>query len=156
MFWVRITFSTKYPYRLEQVALLVGFKCYSDICFYKLICYSVQVVAYECILASVTSLVTILSEKPNCPDCSWLERVFFVFLFYSFVFSPFWSETSERILTSMKIFYLSFYDPKTWEKSKSFCIQKNKFPEFPVWLSGNKPDRYSWGCGFDPWPHWVG
>ena len=30
------------------------------------------------------------------------------------------------------------------------------FWEFPLWLSGNEPDYYPWGCGFNPWPHPVG
>ena len=28
--------------------------------------------------------------------------------------------------------------------------------EFPLLLSGNKPDYYPQGCGFNPWPRSVG
>ena len=27
--------------------------------------------------------------------------------------------------------------------------------EFPLWLFGNEPNYYAWGCRFDPWPHSV-
>ena len=32
---------------------------------------------------------------------------------------------------------------------------KAELSEFPLWLSGNKPHKYLWGCGFNPWPQSV-
>ena len=34
-------------------------------------------------------------------------------------------------------------------------VWKTWLLEFPLWLSGNKPDQYPWGCGFDPQPRSV-
>ena len=34
--------------------------------------------------------------------------------------------------------------------------KKNKKRRFPLWLSGNEPNWYPWGCRFDPWPRSVG
>ena len=35
-------------------------------------------------------------------------------------------------------------------------IHKRVDEEFALRLSGNEPDWYPWGCGFDPWPPSVG
>ena len=55
--------------------------------FFKLISYSVQV-TYECTFVPVISLVTILSENLQIVITVVDESVL-LFLFYSFVFSPF-------------------------------------------------------------------
>ena len=38
----------------------------------------------------------------------------------------------------------------------SMITIKRQFPEFPLWLSGNESDEYSWGHRFDSWPHSSG
>ena len=35
-------------------------------------------------------------------------------------------------------------------------LKKSSLLEFPLWLSGNDPDQYPRGHGFDPWPRSVG
>ena len=47
-----------------------------------------------------------------------------------------------------------------WHRSAAACelmLDARKhgsrtWGEFPLWLSGNEPNQYPWGCGFDPWP----
>ena len=36
------------------------------------------------------------------------------------------------------------------------CLRIKHSLEFPSWLSGNEPDQYPWGCGFNPWPSSMG
>ena len=49
-----------------------------------------------------------------------------------------------------------------WKQNNIYRVEKNLQQimdenfhvwEFPLWLSGNKPDLYPWGHGFDPRPH---
>ena len=35
----------------------------------------------------------------------------------------------------------------------TFISLKIQPQEFLLWLRGNEPEQYPWGCGFDPWPH---
>ena len=72
--------------------------------FYKLISYSEQVTC-ACTFVPVVSLATVLSESLQVV-ITVVDWSVLLFLFYSFVFSPFSSETPDRILTSVKIFCL--------------------------------------------------
>ena len=48
---------------------------------------------------------------------------------------------------------------KKKEKEKQYmCVQYIYIYiwEILLWLSGNEPYWYPWGCGFNPWPHSVG
>ena len=38
----------------------------------------------------------------------------------------------------------------------NYKFRKGAWMEFLLWLSGNEPRLYPWGCGFNPWPRWVG